>query len=463
MSHIERAEFEELRKEVKELRAFVMRFLGATSSEGPGAVTCESIACNSIVLKGNDGRNRGCFGVDNEGPYLTLLGEDQKPRLVLKVNEKVGRIHICGDDLKSTLELWTDDAGHGNLAIYSSGGIPRVGIRGLDDGGVVTLIGSNGTPRAVIHSINDKGEVALFNESHLLAKMSAAEHGGTIGVLDSMGRRACVILAAEKGNSMLVYSPDGEEAITLMASKHGALLCMGANGVEKETESAISLMALSGHGGGIRINNNNGTPAIELDAVDNGGSLSIHSKEGDALIQMSVAEGGGFLSASHINGHGLAHFMAHEHGGTISITGEDRNLVMQVAERTTSFMIMKESHVQAIIGTSGENDYATFMLTNLDNSPAVNLMASAGGGKVTIGGSDGTTQAGLGSTDEGGFIAVYSELGIERATLASKADGGGFKLKWGGTDGLFAVATEAGGCIFINDRNGRTIDTLPGE
>ncbi len=456
MTPVERTEFEALKSEVAELRALVGRFLRSSegAQNGPGIVTC-----TRLVLQEADGRIRGSLGVDEKGPYFFLRGNDQAARLILRVSEDAGQVRIFGGDFNPTVELWTDREGHGNIAVHSPGGVPRVGIRGIQEGGVVTVVGPSGAPRAVMHSTHDKGEVALFNDTHLLAKMSTTDQGSTLDLLDSRGGRACMILAADKGNRLLLDSPDHAGGITLTTGDHGASLCVGG----KEADAAVSLTALPGQGGGIRINNCEGERAMELEAMESGGSFHLFSYEGEALIRMSILDGAGSLSIGHVEGNASVHLMAGQQGGSVMATGRDeQSAIMQVVDDATSFMVMKAYHVQAILGTSGESDLASLALTNSDYSSCVNLIAGPAGGAVLIGGSDGTTQVTLGASDEGGRVMVFSELGIERGMLAAKADGGAFKLKWGGTDGLFAMATESGGCIFVNDRDGRTIDTIPG-
>ncbi|MEO7934158.1 MAG: hypothetical protein ABIT76_13475 [Chthoniobacterales bacterium] len=467
MNTVDPAEFEKLKAEVAELRTLLNGILHITKDD-EGKITRRAITCNdlhthSLNILDQERRTLAYFGVADSGPYLVFRGDDEKRRLVLRAAENFGEITLYGNDGHATVHMQTDPDGHGNLLVHSPGGIPRAGIKGIADAGVVSVCAPDGSPRVVMHSGNEKGEVGILNaEMHMIARMSTTnENAGTIGVTSAEGDRAIILIPSPSGNGLLLYPPGSKDAgITLMASKSGSMVFMGEDAGDRGG-NGISMMALPDGSGNMRFGTGERKVVLELGSDANGGLVEITSTKTGAMAQLHIKNESGHIELTHGSGSGKAVVTATANGAGFVASGGEHRAALQVSAEGGSFFLSHQEHIQAVIGPTADKNHIGFLLTNPDNTPAINLYAGPNGGVGLFAGSDGTTQLGLGTGEEGGRLTVLSELGIERATLQSKLDGGGLNLKWGGTNGLIAGATEAGGCIVAYDQDGKTIATLP--
>lgn len=470
MSTVDPAEFEKLKAEVAELRDLVHRVITlGRNLEGEitsTSVHADSLSCKSFDLRDGKSDVRGHMSVDGDGPYFALFGPDDKTRVSMRVYEDQGRVSLFGADLKATVQIFTDSDGHGNVMVHSPGGVPRAGMKGISDSGVISVCAPDGTPRAVMHSGDGEGEIGILNPAlEVIARLTTTPEGGSVGILRNDGKRAIVMIPSAQGNGLLVYKPDGGEGVTLLTADTTSMILCGDVRADTGAPPAVAMIGMPDGSGTMRICEKSGSPAVTLSANGEGGVMEIHAVDSPGTpLRFSVVKGGGHIGLNHGAGNGRVLLAASQHGATILAGGGDtepRDAVLQVTESLAALLVSRQGEPKVALGAIHENGEHGLLLTNPDNSPALTLRAREEGGLLTVHGSDGITLGGLIATESGGQLSIFNDLGIERATLHTKLDGGVMNLKWGGTSVLTAVATEVGGAMLVSDPAGNTVASLP--
>jgi hypothetical protein len=206
-----------------------------------------------------------------------------------------------------------------------------------------------------------------------------------------------------------------------------------------------------------------GESSVDLDATSEGGTISITNGAQGGRVNIHTADGGGVVEASRTDSTNRVLITAARTGALATVIGpDDTAAYMQItAQGNGSIGLKKKERLQGFLGVSDDGENGLIMLTNPDNSNAVNLSAGKEGGRVFLGSNDGTTQAILFSSGEGSQLTLFNELGIERATLMSRQDSGGLHLRYGGHTGIVAAASERGGIMTLHDKEGEIAETLP--
>jgi hypothetical protein len=410
--------------------------------------------------------SRGGMGLDNEGPYVSLWGDDNKARLIMRVRDNAGQLDIFDDALHPVAQMYAGEGGHGHVAVYSPGGIPRAVMKGMETGGAVTVVNEEGRPRAIMLSSKDKegkdkGELVVMNADKPQARIFTGEAGGGVVTFDNKGDKACIMVTSPAGNSVSAFTPHKTVAATLAATAAGNALTLGTD----DSNPGIQLLDLPGFGGSIYLRDKDGNKVVALTTEEAGGDISVCAPGAEGTTaRLHIHNGGGIVTARRADSPSVAVITAADGGGLLAARGpDDTAATVAVVKHGGVLNIMKGTQVQGLVGVAEDGASGTIMLTNPDNSSAVNLIASKNGGTILLGGADGTTQVGIAATEEGGQLTLFNEVAVERATIRSKADGGGIHLKWGGTTGFIAAATERGGLVLTHNAEGEIIDSLPSK
>jgi hypothetical protein len=430
-------------------------------------VDCDSLVCRSLHLVDEKHEPQATFEIDEHGPALRLLDRAGRRRLTVRVHDGRGGLSILDEAANPIVQLFADADGHGQVAVSSPGGVTRAGLRAVDNGGVVSVLSPEGNPRAVMHSCDGVGEFSVFNDEHQLATMSATEAGGLIGTRDAAGRRANLLLTAEGGNTIIVYRPDGGEAVTILGTDGAGTVAVGSDDREDAMGAGVEIIALKNHGGMINVRDQDRKLMARVMATENGGELTLNSPDEKDRIKLEIVDGGGVLTTHHPASESTVRIAAAKAGASVA-TGqgkgkENRSLILKGGSTSTGMVIFDGGKIEAALGKSGTQETPFFLLNNPDQTPAVHLIAGAKGGVLSLNGPDGAPQVALGARENGGGVSVYNDLGVERGTLHSKDDGGLLQLKWGGTHGVVATATEKGGKVLIGDEHGKVIARLPDD
>jgi hypothetical protein len=135
-----------------------------------GKITCSQVTATFVntetlvLMKDEMRESAGMIGTDDQGPYLSFWGDNNRARLILRVTKNAGELEIFDEDLKSAVRVFADEQRQGHVVVFSPGGIPRAVMKGMDTGGAIAALNENGAPRAVVHSQKGKGEMAIVNE-----------------------------------------------------------------------------------------------------------------------------------------------------------------------------------------------------------------------------------------------------------------------------------------------------------
>jgi hypothetical protein len=458
-------ELSALKTEVARLREEAALFF-IVNRDAAGSVVdtqlrCWRVECEIVDLRERDAtESSGMVGADKEGAYLSFWGEDKRVRAMLRVTGNSGELDFYGEDHNAVVQIFEAD-GHGHVAVFSPGGVPRAVMKGMETGGAVSLVGEEGQPLAILHSTNGKGSVVVLDGKHVQAEMIGGEHGGLVATRGSDHKRGCLLASMPMGNSLLLNDAQGNAGVTIASSPAGNAVSIGGIGSDSD-KPTIVIAELPALGGSIIVRNAEAQDAVDISADAGGGSIRVNGPDPAGHVLMETRDGGGRIAVSHANGQSSALVTAPESGGFISAIGaDDAAAVLNVGPTGASISVNRRSHIQFFAGSGDENHSAAVVLNNPENTPVVQLLAGREGGTLLAAGSDGTTQAGFAGTDAGGRLTVFSELGVERASLRSAEDGGGLHLKWGGTTGLVAAATESGGLVTAHGPDGHVVQTLP--
>jgi hypothetical protein len=249
-----------------------------------------------------------------------------------------------------------------------------------------------------------------------------------------------------------------------VATPAGTALVIGQKEVGDRKSAAVELHDLPGVGPQLVFRDQSGKTILDLGTVGQGGQITVNDPVGGGSVELSTADGGGRIQTARSDSENKVLIYSAKAGPIAAVAGkEERSVFLQVGEKGGHVAVRKGERVQSFLGHTDDGESGALLLTNADNTNAVNLAAGKQGGHILIGGDDGVTQASLFATEEGGQLTLFSEIGIERSTLVAKQDNGGLHLRFGGITGLVAAASERGGIIVIHDKAGEMAETIPGH
>ncbi len=460
------AEVAALRTEVARLREDAALFF-TVHRDDDGAVLdtqlhCWMLHCEAVNLRARASQqSRGMIGIEDDGPYLALWGEDQRAHAILRVTGNQGELQLLGADHEPVVHL-LEREGHGHAVVLSPGGIPRAVMKGAATGGHLSALDPDGKVCAVVCSTDQHGSIAVLDQEEVRAEMTAASSSGTLLTYDAQGEQGAIMSSNSAGNSFLLADPKGEIAISIASTPSGNALSVGR--LSSETAKGTILISdLPELGGSIILHDQDGRPLLDLTTDPEGGVLRVLSPDPAAHLHLHIQGGGGALSAAHSSGDSLASLAAPESGGFVTARAtNDRAAILNAMPDGASFSIRHGDRTPFFVGAD-ESPNSILVLGNDQNEHVVQLLSRPEGGAIVVSGGDGVGQASMVASSDGGQMNLLNEVGIERVALRSVNDGGGLHLKWGGTTGLLACATARGGLLTTHGPDGRIVESLPNE
>ncbi|MDB6172612.1 MAG: hypothetical protein JWL59_1923 [Chthoniobacteraceae bacterium] len=457
-----RDELEILKKQIAGLQEFLV--LKPADEQGAAALT---IHCQSLTVERDDDENNGCAQItfNNNGPAFYLWHEDEEGNsnsVELDFDsEGFGHICIIGADEQPRLDLAVENGGHGRLGVFSPGGIPCAVVKAMPGGGALSVLAPSGKPLAFLTSASEHGgELALINHAQqAVAKAVAAEHGGIFLARRCDGEVAAFLAAADDGGVVTVMS-DNDFSIALHASPENALLGISCSSDER---SAI-ILTTSATQSSMQLRGNEGKLAVRLTAHSTGNGVDLFSPEGNKSISIDALPTGGLITLSNPEGNNCGFLSAGAEGGMFGLHPPKKpasdGIILTGRLDEAAVLVGQEGKV---LGWFGRNEGGGKVIVRASGESDGNaqLFAHPHGANLLLQGADGLLQAGFGTTPDGGQLAIYNELGIERAHLAVARDGGALKLNWGGTMAVAALGTDHGGAIVTYDEDGEVRASLP--
>lgn len=473
MSTIDPADFAALQEQVATLRQQVghlLRFIHfETAEDDETKVTSLSVEAGLVtskafILRDEQSRHRGRLVAWDDEASLALFDEDEKPRVVLKASRADTSIEMRDPQGDANAQLFTDQGGQGNIAVFSPGGIPRVLMKGLPEGGSVATLYPDGKPRGILLATDEKNELVFVDaKQRTLARVGAFAAGGLVRLEGAAGDAFASLGVTPHGGSMLLQTAAGHLGVSALAAETGNLvkvegLGAGQGGEDKTSVTLLGLKDISS----ISLRNGAGVDLVDLIASATGGNISVKAAAAPASeIVLNVGEESPFIKVNHAEG-GSAVLLTSERSSQLSLSDQEdsNNLILSVAEKGGYLAIGEAEQLRLSLGCSDEGQPA-ITLHNADGSPALQLLRHGNGGGASVYSSDGTRQVAMTGSPEGGQLGLFGDLGIERAILRTIGDGAALSLRWGGTDALQAVASEAGGALIVFDHDGHPTGTLP--
>lgn len=427
-------------------------------------IKCWLVNCEIVNVRARGGNKMGAWiSADEEGAYIALNDKEEKQRVRINAMEGRGALEIVGADGKPVVSAFERD-GHGYVVVFSPGHVPRALMKAMDTGGALTVTAEDGNPRAVVLSIDGKGKMALLGEEGAQIELNTGEQGGVLMVRNGEGKNGIGMTAAAAGSSVFLINPEGEKGVSLATTAAGSIVSVGGNPGTDKQRSPIELSDLPGVGAYIAMRARDGTESIGIDAGQEAGGASVKVSAPGTEVKLDIRDGGGRVVANRTGDTiSTALLTAGEHGGMIEAGGPDQKLIAIAVGPNGGNLTVADAGQPVLVAGAGvdEKNRSFLQLVGKENAAVVQLFAGEHGGTALVTGNDGTTQAGFTATESGGDLSVFNELGVERAALRSAADGGGLHLKWGGTTGVVAAATESGGLITAHGPDGQVVQTFP--
>jgi hypothetical protein len=219
------------------------------------------VRCTDFTLfhrRGKEKEYQIRMAATERGPYITLNGPDEKPRITLSVENNETQLELFSKDWKLAAQIKVDEASCGSVGVFDAGK-PRAGIKVGDGEGVVTVVHDDGRARAFLRGGADRGELNIVSsETRAALSLSSSPAGGTIHVNDSSGSRQAAIAATPGGGQLLLYNDLGVERAHL-----GSI----------EDSAALKL-------------NWGGTTGVMLAALHMGGALRFYDADGNAVAKL---------------------------------------------------------------------------------------------------------------------------------------------------------------------------------
>jgi hypothetical protein len=463
-----RAELNQVKEQLADLLRFITIEERDDGSKFLGIITCSVLnVCNPE--KAGDTRVFICAGEDEAA--VALWGSDHCARAMIRVDEgNRGSVVVQGREKNVAVELWADGDDHGQILVRSPEGNPRAGMKSMPGAGIVSVVADDGSVRAVMRSGEDIGEVAVALPGKILAKLHAGERGGLISCfgIDRTTPGVAMTTNGQGDGAILVNHSDGRTGATIACSGASTLVAVSGSGTFEDGDANSVRLFAHAAGSSIGLHNPAGEEVMRLITTEDGAAISLQKNSTDKPLASLQSSGeNAFVSVKSGTHQGTAMLGTDQNGGYLITRSQDavRSTTLKFDNGgggLTFFSNMAESTAALTLGYTGDR-HSTLQLYGPggNEAPFVTVFTHEHGGSVLVHGSDGTRQAGLSAGEHGGKACVFSELGVERVILGAVDDGGALTLKWGGTNGLLACATERGGLVSALDPAGEVRAIFP--
>jgi hypothetical protein len=219
------------------------------------------VRCTDLTLfhrRGKEKEHQIRLAATQSGPYITLNGADEKPRITLSAENNEAQLELFSADWALGVQIKVEEGNRGSVAVFEAGK-PRAGIKASDGEGIVTVVHDDGRARVFLRGGAERGEVNIVSsETRAALSLSSTPAGGFIHVNDCLGSRQAAIVATPGGGQLLVYNDLGVERAHLGSAEDSAALKL----------------------------NWGGTTGVFLAALDTGGTLFLHDAQGNPVIKL---------------------------------------------------------------------------------------------------------------------------------------------------------------------------------
>ena len=224
-----------LRQEMNELKQFIRYNPPGEDDDGQPCSAYITIRCAIFQLAHPSDPSRSLVNImgGKDGAFVSLLGKDERPRLLLNMENGVPELNLFGDDnqYKASLRL---DQGEPAFELYCQEGKLAVQLK------------------------------AVGEEGH-----------GQVGVC-AAGKPRAVMKSTEKGAAISVVHDDGHARVTMVSElDNGHLMA-----VTPDMQVGVKILANGMDGGLITVNRANGKAGVILSNTPVGGTVVVQDKLG---------------------------------------------------------------------------------------------------------------------------------------------------------------------------------------
>lgn len=476
---------------------------------------------NALRINSDDGHltaylrgyNRGyMYLYDESGDSTVYLNAGTDDGGYLGLDDALGnpQLHFygLGENNSGQIDL-TDSGSSPQLSLY--GDANEVSNTNTASGGAgIDLMDENSDVRLALRGNSDDGygaQISMFNDNDIetIWMDSDESFGSIIDLKDGSGTDANRLRLASDdsiGGYVYIYNKIGNASIFLDGDDNGAshLTLYNSNAYER-----IMLDGQNAYGGGgIIIDDNNGTIGIRLDGMsdaDSGGKITVNAADGSTGVTIDGDEDGdGVIEVSDESSattirldsdqDRAGQITLYDDAGTTLITLEgaetadtggqlvmnDRagNLRLELDadyafQNSASLLMRASNNVTTVFLESSDtgNDGAKLTLSQYDGADSFVLDAESG--QLTMKAADGSTSIVLDADESGdGVIELQDESENRTVRLDSDVDNGGRITLYNsvGESGVLLEAAEsagAGGQIYVYNNNNEVKVEIDGD
>jgi len=227
-----------LRQEMNEYRQFIHYHPPGKDDDDLDCPAYLTIRCSilSVVNPSPPGQSQINIIASRLGPYIALMGKDEKTRILFQLEKDQPEVSLMGDDhqYKASLRVNKDEP---SFELYGPEG--KIGVQ-------LTVLGAEGR--------------------------------GQVGVLEA-GKARAVMKATEKGAAISAVHDDGHARITMVSElENGHLLA-----VTPDMKVGVKIAADGLDGGLVTVNNRHGKPGVVLSNFGFGGTVVVNDFKGQRM------------------------------------------------------------------------------------------------------------------------------------------------------------------------------------
>jgi hypothetical protein len=225
-----------LRREMDEYRQFIRYNPPQEDDDGKPQSAYLSIRCTFLSLFHPSDASKSMVNImcAPDGGFISLLGKDERPRLLLNMETGVPELCMFGDDNQYKASLRMDngepslelygkenkigvqlkvegEAGRGQVGVCEAGK-PRAGMKATELGGIISAVHDDGHARITMASTLNNGELlAVTPDMKIGVKIAAdALDGGLITVNRANGNAGVILSSTAIGGTVLVQDQHGK-------------------------------------------------------------------------------------------------------------------------------------------------------------------------------------------------------------------------------------------------------------
>lgn len=232
-----------LRREMDEIKQFIHYNPPGVGDDDKPEAAYITIRCAIFTLAHPAHPNHSLInmmGSRDKGAFLTLMGPDEKTRVLLQVEKDVPEVSLFGKD------------GQNGATLRLENGEPELGLYGR------------------------KGKLGV------LLKVQGEEERGQVGVCEAGKPRAVMQARDTGGGGVSVVHDDGHARVTMTSEVNSGDLMV----VTPDMQVGVKISSNGQEGGFLTVNRSNGKPGVVLSNIATGGAVIVNNARGKRIASL---------------------------------------------------------------------------------------------------------------------------------------------------------------------------------